>query len=88
VLDDTKTIRELRFNYGRYHVLITVQPEGEEGEVRVLDDFFHSPIPQIRKVALKATLKMLSIARHLVFEAYKQEGGTIQELQDDTVDKL
>lgn len=86
-MDPDDPERELRFRYGPYHVVITVDPDGG-GSARVVDHFYVEPPPDEKRKALAAALKMLSIARHLTFDAYVADGGTIEELNTQPVKKL
>lgn len=79
--DDPGSVRELRFRHGANHIIVTASPDGT-GTVSVHGNLIESPVDQEdRKAALMATLKMLSIARHAVFEEYTQAGGTLEELR-------
>ena len=78
--DDPTGVRELRFRYDKYHVIVNASPEGD-GQVRVINDFFHQPDPETNKKALVFTLNMLSIARRWVLNAYLASGGTLVELR-------
>jgi len=80
--DDPAGTRELRFNYGRYHVIVTAAPDGT-GSIAVLDDFYKTAEPDISKEAIRDAVKMLSIARHIAFEAFRRLGGTVEELRDE-----
>lgn len=79
--DDPGSVRELRFRYGKYHIIVTASPDGA-GNVRVIDDFYREPDAQTRKDALASTSAMLSIARHWVFAEYQKAGGTVDELRE------
>ena len=81
--DDPSGIRELRFRHGSNHVIVTVSPDGS-GTVRVIGGVYNEIAGDERKDALKAALKMLSVARHLVFEEFVETGGTVEELREET----
>ncbi len=81
--DDPGSVRELRFRHGAHHIIVTASPDGS-GQVRVLGDVQHMEVPALaKKAALKATVKMLSIARRWVFEEFLKVGGTVEELRDE-----
>jgi hypothetical protein len=79
--DDPTSVRELRFRHGPNHIIVTAAPDGT-GEVRVLDDFFVAVQKDAKRAALKATLKILSVARRWVFEDFLKEGGRLEDLAD------
>lgn len=79
--DDPGGVRELHFRFGRYHILVTASPDGD-GAVRVMDDFYNEPPDDVRKDALATVMAMLSNARHWVFEAYLNAGGSVEELRE------
>lgn len=78
--DDPGAVRELRFRFGEYHIVVTASPDGA-GRVDVIDDFYRAPDVSVSKLALASTLAMLSIARKWVFDAYLKAGGTVEELR-------
>lgn len=82
VPDDPGAIREreLRFRFGSYHVIVAARPDGT-WSVQVMDSFYVEPDQTITKQALASTLKLLSVTRKWVFEAYQRAGGTVKELR-------
>jgi hypothetical protein len=78
--DDLLGTRELRFKHGRYHVIVTAALDGT-GSIKVLDDFYKNADPASAKEALRDAVKMLSIARQIAFEAFKDVGGTVDDLR-------
>ena len=84
--DDPGGIRELRFRHEDgdvvTHVIVQVNPDGT-GSVSVASNLLDIEAGREEtKIATKASLRVLSIARHLVFEAFCQAGGTLDELRD------
>ncbi len=81
--DDPASVRELRFRHGSSHIIVIASPDGT-GHVRVHGSLVEMQVDHAeRKAALMATLKMLSIARRAVFEAYIKVGGSLEELHNE-----
>jgi hypothetical protein len=72
---------------GEHHVIVIAKPDGT-GTVQVFDDLYITPSSDEKRAALADALTMLSIARHLVFEEYEREGGTVDDLRTSPVKKL
>lgn len=78
--DDPSGVRELRFRFGSYHIIVTADPHGG-GCVRVIDDFYNAPPAETNRNALASALRLLSVARKWVFDAYLKAGGSLDELR-------
>jgi hypothetical protein len=87
--DDPSGIRELKFRHGPYHIIVTASPEGT-GSVKVIGGGLYDMkvSDEEAKEAVKATIKMISIARHWVFEEFKRLGGTVEELRQESTAKV